>query len=79
MDQLRWAYIFCPRFSSQIFRFLGCSCQNQYQVLRIVEYSTISMLDSFKDTLANMGLPEAWLVCDSNYVTQIEDNCVNRE
>ena len=30
-------------------------------VLRIVEYSTISMLGYFEDTLTNLGLPEAWL------------------
>ena len=29
--------------------------------IRIVEYSIISILDDFKDTLANLGLPEAWV------------------
>ena len=29
-------------------------------VLRVAEYSTISMLDYFKDNLSNVGLPEAW-------------------
>ena len=36
-----------------------------------MEYSTISMLGYFEDTLSNMGLPEALLDCDSNDVTQI--------
>ena len=31
------------------------------RVIRIVEYSTISTLDCFEDTLANMVIPEAWL------------------
>ena len=29
-------------------------------VLRIAEYPTISMLDYFEETLANVVLPEAW-------------------
>ena len=29
------------------------------------------MLDFFEDTLSNVGLPEAWLEWDYNYVTQI--------
>ena len=48
-------------------------------VPRIVEYSTISMLDYFEDNLANVVLPEAWLECDSNDVTRIENNCVKHE
>ena len=47
-------------------------------VLRIVEYYTMSMLGYFEDTLTKVGLPEAWLECDSDDVTQIENNCVKR-
>ena len=36
-----------------------------------MEYFTVSMLDYFEDTLSNMGLPEAWLECDSNDTTKI--------
>ena len=48
-------------------------------VLRILEYYTISMLNYFEGTLANVGLPEDWLECDSNDVTQIENNYVKRK
>ena len=33
------------------------------------------MLVYFKDTLANVGLPEAWREWDLNDVTQIDNNC----
>ena len=36
-----------------------------------MEYSTISTLDYFEDTLANVGLPEALLECDLNDVNRI--------
>ena len=48
-------------------------------VIIIVEYSTISMLEYFEDTLANVGLPEALLEWDSNYVTRIENKYIKRE
>ena len=48
-------------------------------VIIIVEYSTISMLEYFEDTLANVGLPEALLEWDSNYVTQIENKYIKCE
>ena len=48
-------------------------------VLRIVEYSKSSMLDYFKYTLANVGLPEAWLKLKSNYMTQIKNKFVKRK
>ena len=38
-----------------------------------MEYSTISVLDYFIDTMANLGLPEAWLEWDSNDVAWIEN------
>ena len=44
-----------------------------------MENSTILMLGYFKDILANVGLPEAWLEYDSNDVTRIKNNCVKRE
>ena len=47
-------------------------------VLRIVECSTISMLDYFKDTLADVGIPGSWLGCDFNDVTRIKNNCIKR-
>ena len=34
------------------------------------------MLDYFEDTLANVGLPEDLLECDSDNVTQIENKYV---
>ena len=47
-------------------------------VLIIMEYSTISMLGYFEDTLTNVGLFEAWLEWDSNDVTRIENKFVSR-
>ena len=47
--------------------------------MRIVEYTTILVLEYFEDTLANAGLPEAWLMCDSNCVTQVENKYVRRQ
>ena len=44
-----------------------------------MEYSKISMLNYFKDTLANVELPEDWLEWDSNDVTRIENKCIKRE
>ena len=46
---------------------------------RIVEYSMISVLEYFEDTLANVGLLESWLKCDSNCVTQVENKYVRGE
>ena len=37
------------------------------------------MLDYSEDNLANVGLPEAWLGCDLNDETQIENNYIKRE
>ena len=42
-------------------------------MIRIVEYSTISVLEYFEDTLANVGIPEAFLEFSSNCVTQVEN------
>ena len=44
-----------------------------------MEYSTISMMDYFYDTLANVGLPEAWLEWESNDPNQTENKCVKCE
>ena len=44
-----------------------------------MEYSIISMLDYFKDTLANMRPYKAWMEWDSNDATQIENIYVNHE
>ena len=52
---------------------------NPISIITIVEYFTISVLEHFGDTLANVGLPEAWLGCDSNCVTRIENKYVRRE
>ena len=41
-----------------------------------MEYSTISILDYFEDTLDNVGLPEAWLEWYSNNETQIKNKYV---
>ena len=38
-----------------------------------MEYSTISMLDYYKDTHTNVGLPEAWLEWVSYCVTRIKN------
>ena len=45
---------------------------NKILLIRIVEYATNLVLGYFKDTLANVGLPEAWLEWDSNSLTVIE-------
>ena len=37
------------------------------------------MLDYFEETLAKLGLPEAWLEWGSNCVTKIENKCIKRE
>ena len=47
-------------------------------VIIIFVYSTILMSYYLEDTLANVGLPEAWLEFESNYMTQIKNNCVKR-
>ena len=47
-------------------------------MIRIVENSTISVLEYFGDTLANVGLPEAWMECDLNCVNRIENKSVRR-
>ena len=52
---------------------------NPILIIRIVEYSTISVQEYFKDTLANMGLPGAWLKYDLNCVTCVENKYVRRE
>ena len=48
-------------------------------MLRIVEYSTILMLDYFEDIMANLGLPEDLLLWDSNYMTWIKNNYIKHE
>ena len=62
-----------------LFTIFKCSCQKTISVLRIVEYSTISTLDYFKDTLSNVELSKFWLEWQSNDMTRIENNCVKRE
>ena len=52
---------------------------NTISIIIIVEYSTISVLEYFEDTLTNVGLPESWLGWDSNYVTRIENKYISRE
>ena len=52
---------------------------SKYSNIEIVEYSTILMLDYYKDTLENVGLPEALLEWDSNYVTRIENKYIKCE
>ena len=42
-------------------------------VFRILEYSSISLLNLFQDTLAYVGFPAAWIRCDSDGVTKIEN------
>ena len=44
-----------------------------------MEYSTISMLDDFQDTLTNLGIHEAWIKQEWNDVTQIKNKCVKCE
>ena len=65
---------------SNLFIFIGFVTvffPNSISVIIIVEYSTISVLEYFGDTVANAGLPEAWLEYDSNCVTQIEINTLD--
>ena len=52
---------------------------NPISIIGIVEYSMISVLEYFGDTLANVGLPEAWLVCDWDCVNCIENKYVRHE
>ena len=52
---------------------------NPISIIRIVEDSTISVLEYFGYSLANVGLPKAWLGCDSNFVTWIENKYVRCE
>ena len=52
---------------------------NLISSIRIVEYSTISVLEYFKDNLVNVGIPEAWMRCDSNFVARDENKYVRRE
>ena len=40
-----------------------------------MEYSTISVLDYYKETLAYVGLPEIWLELGLCYVTLIGGKC----
>ena len=44
-----------------------------------MEYSTISMLDYFEETLANVRLPESWPECDLNDVTRIKNKYIKRK
>ena len=48
-------------------------------VSRILEYSTILLLNYFQDTLAYVGIPEAWLEFDPNDVTLIKTKYVQLE
>ena len=52
---------------------------NIISIIRSVEYSTILVLEYFEDTLANVGLPEAWQEFDLNCVTRIKNEYVRRE
>ena len=67
-------------FASLIFNFFDrMFLPDPISIIRIVEYSTISVLEYFEDTLANVGLPESLLKCDLNCVTRIENRCVRCE
>ena len=44
-----------------------------------MEYYKISMCDYFKDTLANVGLPEAWLECEYSDTTQVKNKSIKCE
>ena len=44
-----------------------------------MEYSAILMLNYFEDTVANVGIPEAWLEWKFTDVTQIGKKYVKRE
>ena len=37
---------------------------NPILIIKVLEYSMISVLEYFGDTLENIGLPKAWLECD---------------
>ena len=79
LDKLWSDYILYPCFSSWNFRTFRVSSPKPIWVIIIVEYSTISMLNYFEDTLDNVGLPEAWLGRESNYLTQIVKKCIKSE
>ena len=57
-------------FSSTVFEKFRVLPQKYIQVIRIVEYFTIPMLNYFEDALANVGLSEAWLKWCLNCMTQ---------
>ena len=52
-----WQDFFCSLLRS--FDFVIVFSSNTISIIRIVEYSTISVIEYFEDTLDNMGLPEA--------------------
>ena len=63
------------RFSGVLRVFLA----NSISIIIIVEYSTTSVLEYFGDTLVNVGLPEAWIEFDSNFVARVENKYVRRD
>ena len=77
---ISWSLIIFYNFffwgGSKIFR---VSLPKPILVLRIVKYSTISMLVYIKDTLTNVVIPEDWIKCESNDLTLIFKNCVKGE
>ena len=48
-------------------------------VFRILEHSTISLLNCFQGILACVRFSETWLEWDSNYVNIIKNKCVHQE
>ena len=62
-----------------LFDFVRVFLPSPISIIIIVEYSTISLLGYFGDTLANVGLPESSLECDSNFMTRIENKYVRCE
>ena len=73
LDKMGCGYIFL--FSPSLlcfFDFVKMFSTNTVSIIRIVEYSKISVLEFFEDTLANVGLTEAWLEWGFNFVTRIK-------
>ena len=66
-------------FSGFYFYSVRVFSPNPISIIRIVQYFTISVLGDFKDTLANVRIPEALLKFDSNCVTWVENKYVRRE
>ena len=73
-----WGF-FPPSLSFLIIEKNRVSFTKPIEVLIILEYSTIFLLDYFQQTLAYAVLPEYWLEWYLNDITQIKNKCMQKE